>query len=171
MCGRWNLNNKRMSCLQVAQLNIPLLFPLFAEAPRKCLCSLACCSKADAANPQLTPVSDETTIYIHMPVVLNYWVCYAKSSPLKSEIWRRHPEFFKLALRLLSGQTAGSWTGDEGLMPVVQLGIFFIVTANIPNEYENTLLSRWTVVLMGHGGTDWSDRFKTVNNVKHLFGS
>lgn len=50
----------------------PPLFPLFTEAPRKCLCSLARCSKADTANPQLTPVSDETTIYVHMPVVLNY---------------------------------------------------------------------------------------------------
>lgn len=49
-----------------------LLFPLFAEAPRKRLCSWARCSRADAANPQLTPVSDETAIYVHMPVVLNY---------------------------------------------------------------------------------------------------
>lgn len=53
-----------MSCLQVAELNISLLFPLFAAAPRKCLCSLACCSKDDAANPRLTPVSDETN-HIH----------------------------------------------------------------------------------------------------------
>lgn len=48
------------------------LFPLFTEAPRKCLCSLACCTKAEDANLHLTPVSDETTIYICTPVVLNY---------------------------------------------------------------------------------------------------
>lgn len=48
------------------------LFPLFTEAPRKCLCSLPCCTKAEDANLHLTPVSDETTIYICTPVVLNY---------------------------------------------------------------------------------------------------
>lgn len=48
------------------------LFPRFTEAPRKCLCSLACCSKAKDANLHLTPVSDETTIYVRTPVVLNY---------------------------------------------------------------------------------------------------
>ena len=72
MCAWQDLNNKRISCLQVAELNIPLLFPLFAAAPRKFFCSLACYSNADAANPRLTPVSDEETIYIDMPVVLNY---------------------------------------------------------------------------------------------------
>lgn len=48
------------------------LFPLFTQAPRKCLCSLACCTKAEDANLHLTPVSDETSIYVRTSVVLNY---------------------------------------------------------------------------------------------------
>lgn len=79
------------------------LFPLFTEAPRKWLCSLACCTKAEDANLHLTPVS----IYICTPIVLNYWARYAVIS-LKSEIQRRHRKFFKLAPRLTRGQPAPS---------------------------------------------------------------
>lgn len=61
-----------MRCLQVAELDVPPLLPVYTEAPRKRLCSLERCTKADDANPQLTPVSDESVLYIHMPLVLNY---------------------------------------------------------------------------------------------------